>query len=52
MLARLGRGDKMNYGKRKLSVASIGKDLEAYKDICTNLELSVVESCLKELKYI
>ena len=52
VLARQGKGDKMSYGKRKLSEASIGKDLGAYKDICTALELPVFESCLKELEYL
>ena len=52
VLARQGKGNETNYGKRKLSDKSIGKDLEAYKDICSDFELPEFEKCLKELKYL
>ena len=40
-----------DYGKRKVSNVSIGKDLHAYKDICTNLELDAFERELKMAGY-
>ena len=52
ILARKGQGNQDNYGKRKLSDVSIGKDLEAYKDICRDDELPEFEQCLKILGYI
>lgn len=52
VLGRAGKGNDSDYGKRKLSDKGIGKDLEAYKDICSELELPEFEKCLKELKYL
>jgi len=53
VLARAGDRDaSKNYGKRKLSDKGVGKDLEAYKDICSDSELPIFEECLKELNYI
>jgi len=52
VLARRGQGNENNYGKRKLSEASIGKDLEAYKKICSSVEVPEFEQCLEELGYI
>ena len=51
VLARAGKGNDSDYGKRKLSDKGVGKDLEAYKDICSELELPEFDKCLKELKY-
>ena len=51
VLARKGLGNEKNYGKRKLSEASIGKDLEAYKDICSSVEVEEFENCLSLLGY-
>lgn len=51
VLAREGKGNEVNYGKRKLSDKSIGKDLEAYKDICSEAEKILFEYHLKELNY-
>lgn len=51
VLARAGKGNDSDYGKRKLSDKGVGKDLEAYKDICANHELPEFEKCLKELGY-
>ena len=52
VLARSGQGGETNYGKRKLSEKGIGKDLEAYKDICSESELPKFESCLRRLGYL
>ena len=53
VLARRGVEEaKNNYGKRKISDKSIGKDLDAYKRICSPLEMDDFENCLKELDYI
>ena len=53
VLARAGdEGAAQNYGKRKLSAKSVGKDLNAYRDICDEFEISAFESCLRELGYI
>tara|TARA_B100000686_G_C16524757_1_gene829105 strand:+ start:226 stop:906 length:681 start_codon:yes stop_codon:yes gene_type:complete len=43
---------KSDYGKRKLSESSIGKDLGAYKDICTADELAIFDEELKRAGYI
>ena len=42
---------KNNYGKRKVSDKSVGKDLNAYKNICSPLEMGDFESCLGNLNY-
>ncbi len=52
VLARAGKGNEKGYGKRKVSDKSIGKDIEAYKSICTDDELPVFERHLKELGYL
>lgn len=53
VLARAGdREASKSYGKRKVSDKSVGKDLEAYKDICSELEIDEFEKCLKELNYL
>jgi len=52
VLGRAGKGNDSDYGKRKLSDKGVGKDPEAYKDICSELELPEFEKCLKELRYI
>mgnify|MGYP001415520494 CR=1 FL=1 len=52
VMARAGKGNKDGYGKRKLSDVSIGKDLEAYKEICDEFEIPAFNSCLRELGYI
>lgn len=51
VLARAGKGNEKGYGKRKVSDASIGKDLNAYKSICSQEELPIFEKHLKELGY-
>ena len=51
VLARAGKGNDSDYGKRKLSDKGVGKDLDAYKDICSDHELPEFEKCLKELGY-
>tara|TARA_B100000424_G_C22851210_1_gene453949 strand:- start:32 stop:715 length:684 start_codon:yes stop_codon:yes gene_type:complete len=53
VLARSGdESAAENYGKRKLSTKSIGKDLLAYKEICDEFEIPAFESCLRQLSYI
>ncbi len=52
VLARRGQGNRNNYGKRKLSEVSIGKDLDAYRNICSNAEIDDFEDCLRELGYV
>ena len=52
VLARAGLGNEKKYGKRKVSDKAIGKDLEAYKSICTPEELPVFVKHLKELGYL
>ncbi len=49
-----GRAGKQesDYGKRKLSESSINRDIEAYKALCTEEQLSEFDSLLTELKYI
>ena len=49
-----GRAGKQesDYGKRKLSNTSIGKNPDAYKDICTPEELVIFEEELKKAGYI
>ena len=51
VLARAGKSNKTDYGKRKVDTRGIGKDLEAYKDLCTDLELPKFENHLKESGY-
>ena len=51
VLARAGKGNEKGYGKRKVSDKGVGKDLEAYKSICTPEELPVFEKHLKKLGY-
>ena len=51
VLARAGKGNEKGYGKRKVSDKAIGKDLDAYKSICTPEELPVFEKHLKNLGY-
>lgn len=52
VLARRGIEEaKNNYGKRKVSDKSVGKDLEAYKTICSDLEINQFEACLRSLSY-
>ena len=38
ILARAGKRNDTEYGKRKVDARGIGKDLEAYKHLCSNLE--------------
>ena len=52
VLARAGKGNDSDYGKRKLSDKGVGKDPEAYKNICSEYELKDFEDCLRELRYI
>lgn len=52
VLARAGRGNEEKYGKREISLGSIGRDTQAYKKICDPTELGVFEECLKQLNYI
>lgn len=52
ILGRQGKSNETNYGKRKLSEKSIGKDLEAYKDLCLPNELVDFDNCLKDLGYV
>jgi hypothetical protein len=49
-----GRAGKQesDYGKRKLSEVSIGKNLEAYKDLCTDDQLNIFNEELKKAGYI
>ena len=50
---RMGNADaSADYGKRKLSDDSIGKDLESYKKICHEDEIEQFEQELKEAGYI
>jgi hypothetical protein len=51
VLARAGKGNDTDYGKRKVDARGIGKDLEAYKDLCSDLELPKFDKHLKELGY-
>tara|TARA_R110002012_G_scaffold133652_2_gene286867 strand:+ start:1008 stop:1688 length:681 start_codon:yes stop_codon:yes gene_type:complete len=51
VLARAGKGDKTDYGKRKLSAKGIGRNRDAYKDICTPEELVSFEEELKKAGY-
>mgnify|MGYP003625751509 FL=1 len=51
VLARAGHGNEKGYGKRKVDDRGIGKDPEAYKDLCSDLELPKFERHLKELGY-
>ena len=51
VLARAGKGNETDYGKRKVDASGIGKDLEAYKELCSDLELPKFEKHLKELGY-
>ena len=48
--ARAGRPES-DYGKRKLSSKSIGKNREAYKDMCNYSELQQFEKHLVNLGY-
>ncbi len=41
-----------DYGKRKISSVSVGKNLDAYKNICTKLETGAFERELKLAGYI
>jgi len=50
--ARAGKGDKTDYGKRELSSKAIGKNKEAYRDLCTPEELVSFEEELKKAGYI
>jgi len=52
VLARAGKGNDSDYGKRKLSDKGIGKDVNAYKNICTDEELGDFENQLKISGYI
>jgi len=49
-----GRAGKQesDYGKRRLSEVSIGKNLEAYKDLCTADQLNIFNEELKKAGYI
>jgi hypothetical protein len=50
---RLGIADaSADYGKRKLSEDSIGKNLEKYKNLCHESEIEEFERELKEAGYI
>ncbi len=51
VLGRAGKGNETNYGKRKVDGRAIGKDPEAYKDLCSDHELPKFEKHLKDLKY-
>jgi hypothetical protein len=52
VLARAGKGNEKKYGKRKVSDKAIGKDPQAYKDLCTQEELPVFEAHLRQLGYL
>ena len=52
VLARAGKGNETDYGKRKVDASGIGKDPEAYKDLCSDLELPKFEKHLKKLGYV
>ena len=52
VLGRAGKGNETNYGKRKVDARGIGKDPEAYKDLCSTIELPKFEKHLKELGYL
>mgnify|MGYP003148930171 FL=1 len=52
ILGRQGKSNETNYGKRELSDKSVGKDLEAYKDLCSDIERPEIDSCLQELEYM
>ncbi|MDB4335846.1 sulfotransferase domain-containing protein [bacterium] len=52
VLARAGLGNEKKYGKRRVSDKAIGKDLQAYKNICTEEELPPFEKHLKHLGYL
>ena len=52
VLARAGKGNDTDYGKRKVDARGIGKDPEAYKDLCSDLELPKFEKHLKKLGYV
>ena len=52
VLGRAGTPDPdTNYGKRKLSEKSIGRDLEAYKELCSDSELTMFDHHLNSLGY-
>ena len=52
ILGRQGKSNETNYGKRKLSDKSVGKDLEAYRDLCSDMERNEFDACLKNLGYV
>ena len=51
VLARAGKGNDTDYGKRKVDARGIGKDPEAYKELCNDVELPKFEKHLKKLGY-
>ena len=52
VLARAGKGNKTNYGKRKLSPEGILRRPHAYKDVCSVNEIEEFETMLRELGYL
>tara|TARA_Y100000296_G_scaffold72398_1_gene88733 strand:+ start:1140 stop:1763 length:624 start_codon:yes stop_codon:yes gene_type:complete len=52
VLARTGKGNKTNYGKRKLSPEGILRSPHAYKDVCKVNEVEEFEATLRELGYL
>tara|TARA_R110000824_G_scaffold84170_1_gene210099 strand:- start:958 stop:1641 length:684 start_codon:yes stop_codon:yes gene_type:complete len=52
VLARAGKGNKTNYGKRKLSPEGILRRPHAYKDVCAADEVQEFEMSLMELGYL
>ena len=52
VLAREGKGNDINYGKRKLSNISVSKDPKAYESLCAEGERPQFEFFLKELDYM
>jgi hypothetical protein len=52
ILGREGKGSSTDYGKRRLSSKSIGKDVEKYKKLCSNkFERDEFELALDSLNY-
>ena len=52
VLARAGKGNDSDYGKRKLSDKGVGKNLDAYKNICNADELADFENQLRKAGYL
>lgn len=52
VLARAGKGNDSDYGKRKLSDKGVGKNPDAYKNICNADELTDFENQLRKAGYL